>query len=96
MKIILKALRMGKTSEAIKLAAENFSYIVCHNRQETDRIFRVAQNLEVDIPHPITFDDLLCKRYYGAGVKGFIIDNADHLLQQLCNGVELKGITMTQ
>ena len=87
---------MGKTSEAIKLAAESFSYIVCYNRQETERIFRVAQNLGFNIPHPITFDDLLWKCYYGAGIKGFIIDNADHFLQQLCDGVELKGITMTQ
>ena len=96
MKLIIEPRRAGKTTQAIKIAAEDYSYVVCYNRNEADRVWRESLDLSCDIPHPITFDDLLKGRYYGRGIKGFVIDNADYVLQELCGRVELKAITLNK
>ena len=87
--------RGGKTVEAIRLAAKTWSYIVCINRKEADRVFDVAQKLGIDIPNPITIEDLIGKRYYAKGIRGFIIDTADMCLQFL-TPVPIKAITVTK
>ena len=96
MKILLSGMRCGKTTEAIKLSAKKFAYIVCMNMEEVDRVSRMARDMGLDIPQPITFFDLIQRRYYGEGIKGFIIDNADVLLQRLCENVPLLAITLTK
>jgi hypothetical protein len=95
MQIICRGRRGGKTVEAIRLAAKTWSYIVCINRKEADRVFDVAQKLGIDIPNPITIEDLIGKRYCAKGIRGFIIDNADKCLQSL-TPVPIKAITVTE
>jgi len=94
MNIICRGRRGGKTVEAIKLAAETWSYIVCINRKEADRVFDVSKKLGIDIPNPITIEDFIGKRYYAKGIRGFIIDNADMCLQSLTT-VPINAITIT-
>jgi len=76
----------GKTTEIIKHAAKNFSYIVCMSVKECDRVAAQAREMKVDIPFPITFQELTESRWHPAGVKSLAIDNAEMLLQQLCRG----------
>ncbi len=95
MKTIHRPRGMGKTTDAIKLAAESFSYIVCINREEAMRVNDQAIRMGLSIPHPITMEDLILKKFHPPGVKGFVIDNAEFLLFRFCGRIELKGITIT-
>jgi hypothetical protein len=84
----------GKTTELIKKSAETGNYIVCHSLDEANRIQSKAQDMGLKIPLPITYDEFLKKRYYGKGIGGFLIDNADMFLQSLSN-VPINSITVS-
>lgn len=84
----------GKTTELIKKSAETGDYIVCHRLDESNRIQAEAQEMGLQIPLPITYDEFLKKRYYGKGISGFLIDNADMFLQSLSN-VPINSITVS-
>jgi len=94
MKIIIKPRGMGKTTELIKQSSKEWKYIVCHSHKEATRIQEQARRINVEIPLPITYQEFLEKQYYGKGIKGFIIDNADMLLQSL-SPVKIDIITLT-
>ena len=93
MNIIIKPRGGGKTTEAIRLAAEHQYHIVCV--REARMIYRKAQLLGLDIPFPITFTDFIKGTFVGQDIKGFIIDNLDLLLLQLSRGVLVNTITLS-
>jgi hydroxymethylpyrimidine pyrophosphatase-like HAD family hydrolase len=95
MQVIYKARQNGKTIEAIKIAAETGSYLVCANKRECERVARVAQELGLNIPFPISFGEFMNKEYHAEGIKGCVIDNADLLLQYFLTPVPIKAITLT-
>jgi hypothetical protein len=101
MKIICRPMRYGKTREMIILASkEKHGLIVCRSKDEAARIFRMAiemeknKEIENSISMPITYDDLLEKRYYGKHIDGIFIDNADAFLQHLIP-IRIKAISLT-
>lgn len=94
MKKIIDKIRSGKTTQLIKMSAETGAYIVCLSMEDAARIQRQSQQMNLKIPFPITFDEFVSRKYYGAGVKGFLIDNADMLLQSMSN-VPVLAITMS-
>lgn len=94
MDIIVGAPRSGKTDQLIKMAANDYSYIICHNRDEAQRIANKAREVGLAIPSPITYDEFISVRYNAAGVRGFLIDNAECLLQRMAGRVELKGLVL--
>ncbi len=85
----------GKTRELLKRSSENGFYIVCSSKNEAEKISRIAQERGLKIPFPITHDEFKAQRFCGRGIKGFLIDNADMLLQSMGGGVEVGAITMT-
>lgn len=93
MKIICKDRQGGKTTEIIKIAAEGFFYIVCIDHREALRVAEQAKNMKLDIPFPITFDDFIKGKYYRPGIKGFVVDNADILIQQIARGVSVEAVS---
>lgn len=97
-KVIIGGRGSGKTTNLIKMCAKKGGYIVCQHRREAHRIFWMAKDMEVDIPHPITYDEFLNGRYYGLGVRIVYIDNADMLVQAIAlrGGVEVNAITLTK
>ena len=95
MKIIYKPRQSGKTLEAIKISAETGSRIVCHSKEECNRVFCMAQEMGINIPFPISFDEFLRREYHGRHIKGFIIDNADMLLQYL-TPVMVECVTLSK
>lgn len=95
MELILKSRQMGKTTEIIKIAAKNFSYIVCCGVQEADRVFKLAKNMELDIPYPLTIEEFTNGRFYTAGTKGLCIDNAEFVFQKMAMGVPINAISFT-
>ena len=94
MRIIEFGRGAGKTYQLITKAAENNAYIVCRNRKEAERIFQAALDRGLDINFPITFEEFANKRYYGAGIKKFMIDDVDILLEHL-SGVPISYCTYT-
>jgi hypothetical protein len=94
MKQITGGIRSGKTTELIRLSAETGGYIVCLNMDEASRIQFQSQEMGLKIPFPITFDEFKSHQYYGRGIKGFLIDNADMLLKSM-SSVPVLAITMS-
>ncbi len=86
----------GKTMELIRASAHYWHYIVCENMKEASRICNAAEQMGLKIPQPITYDEFINKRYHGRGIKGFLIDNVDLLLQVLSPGVPIAGISLTE
>lgn len=85
----------GKTTKLIKKSAVFGGVIVCFNKKEAERVAFLAEVMNLNIRHPITYDDFLLKRYYPHGIKELYIDNADLLLQYMAN-VNIKSITITK
>ena len=83
MEVIYRSRGRGKTTDLIKIAAEGFYYMVCANMKRVQWTANLARELGLDIPFPVTFDEFIRKEYYGKGIKGFVIDDADQLLQYM-------------
>lgn len=86
----------GKTTKLIKLASKNpNSYIVCHNQLEVSRITNLAKTMGKNINFPLTMDEFIKKQYYSHGIKSFLIDNVEMLLQKLTS-VKIDAITINK
>lgn len=94
MKVIFRKPQTGKTTELIKRCYESGGYIVCKNTSRAKFVMKMAREMNLKIPFPLTFDELLTQNYYARGVKSFHIDNADELIQMIATGVEVKTIVM--
>lgn len=91
----VKPRQQGKTYDLIKMASEQWLYIVCMNLDDVKRISDMALSMGCSIPQPITFRDFLDSRKDKRnGIKGYLIDNADMLLQSLAV-VPIVAVTMT-
>ena len=93
MKKIIKARGDGKTTDLIQLSHETGAYIVCRSQETCSMISAMAREQKLDIPFPITYQEFLEGRY-GMRISGFLIDDADELLQRLSR-VPIDAITMT-
>ena len=94
MQIILRKRQMGKTTELIRISAETFAYIVVPTRKDAGTVSEMAKDMGLDIPFPLTYDEFIRGQYYGKNIKGFLIDNADMLLQYMAKGVAIKAISL--
>jgi len=95
MKIIYKSRGSGKTTDLIKLSAENGGYIVCHTKKEATRISRTAEKMNLSIPFPMTYMEFIENRYYAPNVKTVYIDNVDLFFESISK-VEIGAITLTK
>jgi hypothetical protein len=93
MKIIGKPSGGGKTLELIKMSHLTSNYIVCSSKKEAGMVEDMAKELGYKIPLPITYDEFINKKYYGKNIKGFLIDDADMLLQYISE-VKIVAITL--
>ena len=95
MKIITGCRDAGKTTELIKLAAQDFLYIVCANNSRVEYVMDLAKKMELDIPFPITFQEFLNGRFgRGQHLSGFAIDDVDQLLREVARGTPVKAISL--
>lgn len=90
-KMIIKPRQTGRTTEIIKMAAENNLYIVTTDRQRALYIAKMAQKLGLKIPFPITIRELPVRPY--SFINEVLIDDADQVLACLV-GTKIKAITM--
>lgn len=94
MKIICKPRQMGKTTELIKIAAQNLSTIICRSDSDARKISAQAHKMNIIILTPITIDDFLKGRFHADRIKNFCIDNPELILKELAQGVEISAISL--
>lgn len=94
MKIIVGGIASGKTTQLIKLSASTRHYIVTSTHKMAYQTAKMAQEMGLDIPFPMTFREFLEGKYHAPGVKGILIDDADALIQSISR-VPITGITLT-
>ena len=92
--IIVKPGNSGKTQALIERAAKDQLYIVCTNRAEAHRVGRLAVDQCLEMPFPISFEDFIARRYCARGIRGFLFDNVDEMLQQY-SSVPIAAMTLT-
>jgi len=97
MKVIHWPRASGRTTKVIKESAEHKYHIICMNMNERSRIVEEAERMGLEIPKPITFHEFIewKGRLAGLRPKGFLIDNADFLLQQMARDIPIKTIVIT-
>jgi hypothetical protein len=93
MEIIIRPRQGGKSTEALRRAAEHFAYIVVATQQEGQELWARAKQLQLTIPQPITWAEFIKSRYYGRGVRAFVIDNLDRCIQSE-HPVPVVAVTM--
>lgn len=77
MKILRMDRRKGKTTELIKMASEKWLYIICADKNRADIISNMAINMGLDIPYPITINELPIRSPY---IKEVLVDDLEDLV----------------
>jgi len=95
MNILAMPRRSGKTQTLIALCAAQNGYIICRSKRDAVRIMNQAEHMNVVINMPITYSEFLNKEYYGKGIRVFMIDDVDELLQYLSDGIQIRFATYT-
>jgi hypothetical protein len=70
----------GKTTELIKLASVKRLYIVCASRQRVLYVDKLARELGLDIPFPISVDELPLRSGF---IKEVLVDDMEDVLSVL-------------
>ena len=88
-KLIISERRTGRTTDLIKRSAEDESrglctYIVCHSQAEAYRIRAKAEEMELTIGFPLTYDEFLQCQYHDTNIDKFYIDNFRMLFKHIC------------
>lgn len=95
MDIIFGGRQTGKTQELIRRSARSGHRIVCSDRNEAQRVFSVAQEMELGIPFPVTFAEFRNMVGRGTEIRGYLIDNAEKFIQHVCPGAVIEAITFS-
>lgn len=78
-----KTTNLIKRCNAENQKSNNLTYIVCPNRERVRAVADLAERLGIDIPFPITMDELLhSHRWHGSYIKNVLIDDIDLWLRQ--------------
>jgi len=83
----------GRTERLIQRAAKDDLYIVCLNHAECTRLAARARQEGVNIHFPLTYDEFTQQRFSSRGIRGFLIDNADQLLELMGKGVPIIAVS---
>ncbi len=93
MMIVCEPRGAGKTTLLAKYAKDNDFYLVVAGRVEEGRIRHL---LKENAPKMLTFEEFLHRRYHSPGIKGFVIDNVDLLLQEMSPSIQIFGISLSK
>lgn len=85
----------GKTKALIKMAAKEGFTIVCLNKHEAIRVHVDATSKGFRMPFPLTFDEFKHRSFNPSSIKGFLIDEADRLIQSMSK-IPVIAIAMTE
>lgn len=89
---------MGKTSDLIEEATKlsGYNLIICRDIRTVQNVWVKILEKKYNLPHPITFDDFINKRYYEKNINAFLIDDADLLLQYISKGVKIYAVSFNK
>lgn len=92
MNLITGAAGSGKTRYLVQESVRRVgAYIVCYDQSRAHTIQRHAREIGVNIPLPITYQEL----EYSRGIRGgILIDDIDHMLRILFRQHKIHAITM--
>lgn len=97
MKTIIGDRQTGKTTELIKMAAENNKYILVPDRQRALFLSKMAQDMGLHIPFPITLSEVT-RPMRGTYIKDIYVDEAITVLTDLIRrntGFEISAVTIS-
>lgn len=96
--IIVGSRRSGKSTELIKMSAEENIYILTGNKSQAQCLFNQARELGYNIPFPVTWEDYTRGRLLGTKIQedGVLIDEASHVLSQALKGIPIKSVTWSK
>ena len=92
MKRIIACRGGGKTSRLIRMSWETGEYIMCKNPHE---VASRAEDMNMNIPFPLSYDEFINREYFGKGIKGFLIDDVDRFVQYMAREVPVKAVSMS-
>lgn len=81
--------RRGKTTELIKRASRERLYILCPNRNMAKFIFERAEDMGLNIPFPVTIEDLPLTSPH---INEVLVDESEMVLEQLI-GKRIAGMS---
>lgn len=96
MKIIYGSRQSGRTTELIKMCAQdNYSLIVCPSRPMCEVVFKLSKELGYKIPMPITFKDFTKGLFYSQFyVDKFYFDDIESCLEGCCGGGPIGAVVL--
>jgi len=81
MEIIYGGRGSGKTTKLIQESATTGAVIVCHSQWYIGTILDMAKRSKLEIPVPITYQDLISQRWLGKKIGSFLIDDVDMFIE---------------
>lgn len=96
MDIIIGGRGSGRTTELIKAcAADPGSIIVCSTEIMASYIANTAKQMDLDIPKPISFNDLTNGHMRGRKITGCYFDNLEAILQTMVTkGIPVRYVSV--
>ena len=88
--------RSGKTTKLVQYSARTGKYILVRNFSEVENIIKIARDLDLNIPFPITINEIKKGQLRGSSIyrEGILVDNAVSVLQVLL-GIRIIGATIS-
>lgn len=94
MKILAWPRQSGRTSEIIKMCAEEGGYIITRSIEAAYKIREQARIMGLSIPFPLSYKEFVDKKYYPRGVEKFYIDDVEALLSYIAPAVKIEAVTI--
>lgn len=75
----------GKTAKLIEESHKTRNYILVKNQRQAKQLYDLARDMRMDIPYPISINDVKNGRSKGSSINrdGILVDNALDVLQEV-------------
>ncbi|MBZ3641243.1 replicase [Enterococcus casseliflavus] len=90
--------RSGKTTKLVQYSARTGKYILVRDFSEVENIIKIARDLDLNIPFPITISEIKKGQLRGSSIyrEGILVDNAVSVLQDLLEIRIIGATTLTE
>lgn len=97
MKIIYGNRRSGRTTELIKMCAQDrYSLIVCPNIYMCNSVYQLSRKLGYRITMPITIHQFASGQFKNKQIENFYFDELEFCLQSLGKNVPVKAFVFNK
>lgn len=93
MKVVQAPRNSGKTAYIMSLSEQTKKPLVCFSQLEKKRVMEDARNRGVNLPEPVTLQEVTTGRAQG---KEVMVDNLDLMLSFILPGVTIDTATINQ